>query len=179
MFTHGISTMNSSEDVSTWSGTPDMYEVVISESNRLSDGNDTTNNGTLSFQGKSGSSYSTSVERVFETFLPSVSWKNSWKAGNKIVVRPEEALIVITVLLLWIGAILLFVRRWGKIRNCEPYAPKFEAENHRGSCHDQANLINKRMSMSSKLTAPTTSQQMTKNPHSFTKGFVSLAIDSR
>lgn len=49
-------------------------------------------------------------------------------AGSKIIVRPEEALIVILVLLLWVGAIGLFVHRWGKIRNCEPYAPKFEAD---------------------------------------------------
>lgn len=87
--------------------------------------------------------------------------------------RPEEALIVIFVLVLWMGAIGLFVHRWGKIRNCEPYAPKFEAELHRGSCHDQSNLINKRMSMSSKLTATGPMLQMTANPYSFTKGFIS------
>lgn len=94
-------------------------------------------------------------------------------SGNRIVVRPEEALIVIFVLILWVGAIGLFVHRWGKIRNCEPYTPKFEAEDdhHRGSCHDQSNLINKRMSMSSKLATPGTSIQMTGNPHSFTKGY--------
>lgn len=80
--------------------------------------------------------------------------------GSKIVVRPEEALIVIFVLILWAGAIGLFVHRWGKIRNCEPYTPKFEAEDHRGSCHDQTNLINKRMSMSvTKQGLPGTSQQ--------------------
>lgn len=80
--------------------------------------------------------------------------------GSKIVVRPEEALIVIFVLILWAGAIGLFVHRWGKIRNCEPYTPKFEAEDHRGSCHDQTNLINKRMSMSvTKQGMPGTSQQ--------------------
>jgi hypothetical protein len=100
--------------------------------------------------------------------------------GNKIVVRPEEALIVIFVLILWMGAIGLFVHRWGKIRNCEPYAPKFEADEvHRGSCHDQSNLINKRMSMSSKLAQPGPMQQMslTGNPHSFSKGFVSITLD--
>lgn len=98
-------------------------------------------------------------------------------AGNKIVVRPEEAFIVIFVLILWMGAIGLFVHRWGKIRNCEPYAPKFEAEDHRGSCHDQSNLINKRMSMSSKLAGPAPMLQMTGNPHSFSKGLVSNTND--
>lgn len=83
----------------------------------------------------------------------------SLSTGSKIVVRPEEALIVIFVLILWAGAIGLFVYRWGKIRNCEPYTPKFEAEDHRGSCHDQTNLINKRMSMSvTKQGMPGTSQ---------------------
>lgn len=68
--------------------------------------------------------------------------------------------------------------RWGKIRNCEPYAPKFEAELHRGSCHDQSNLlVNKRMSMSSKLATPGPSFQMTGNPHSFSKGLVSHFLD--
>lgn len=72
------------------------------------------------------------------------------------------------------GAIGLFVHRWGKIRNCEPYAPKFEAEDHRGSCHDQSNLINKRMSMSSKLT--TQGLQMSTNTCTFAKGFVSKRL---
>lgn len=53
---------------------------------------------------------------------------------NKIVVRPEEAFIVILVIVLWIGAILLFIHRWGKIRMLEPYAPKFEEAIHRPSC---------------------------------------------
>ena len=53
--------------------------------------------------------------------------------ANKIVVRPEEALIVILVLILWIGAISLFIHRWGKIRMLEPYTPKYEAEIHRPS----------------------------------------------
>lgn len=86
------------------------------------------------------------------------------------MVRPEEALIVIFVLILWMAAIGLFVHRWGKIRNCEPYAPKFEAE-HRGSCHDQSNLINKRMSMSSKLANP--GPMLTAQTYSFAKGLVS------
>lgn len=56
--------------------------------------------------------------------------------GSKIIIRPEEAFIVILVLLLWIGAIGLFIHRWGKIRMLEPYIPKFELEpeSHRPSC---------------------------------------------
>lgn len=54
-------------------------------------------------------------------------------SGPSIVVRPEEALIVIFVLILWIGAIGLFFHRWGKIRMLEPYQPKF-IQQHRGSC---------------------------------------------
>lgn len=53
--------------------------------------------------------------------------------GPKLVVRPEEALIVLFVLILWIGAIGLFFHRWGKIRMLEPYQPKFQQQ-HRTSC---------------------------------------------
>ncbi|KAG5683714.1 hypothetical protein PVAND_012979 [Polypedilum vanderplanki] len=135
---------NLSEATTEWSNVPSGYEVEIqklTDINLNAVGNESTlSNDTFTFQ------------------------------GNKIVVRPEEALIVIFVLILWIGAIGLFFHRWGKIRNCEPYTPKFEAD-HRNSCHDQTNLINKRMSMSNKLTTtPGTSVQLTSNPHSFTKG---------
>ncbi|XP_070506474.1 uncharacterized protein [Chironomus tepperi] len=54
--------------------------------------------------------------------------------GNRIIVRPEEALIVILVLVLWVGAVSLFFHRWGKIRMLEPYTPKFEEALHRPSC---------------------------------------------
>jgi hypothetical protein len=79
---------------------------------------------------------------------------HQFNTGNKLIIRPDEALIVILVLILWIVAIGLFVHRWGKIRNCEPYTPKFhDAESsHRSSCHDQANLINKRLSMTKSST---------------------------
>lgn len=49
------------------------------------------------------------------------------------LVRAEEALIVILVLLLWGAAIALFFNRWGKIRMLEPYQPKFQ-QPHRASC---------------------------------------------
>lgn len=69
--------------------------------------------------------------------------------GSKIIVRPEEALIVILVLILWVGAIGLFFHRWGKIRMLEPYTPKFEAA-HRPSCplvSMDPIVANKRMSL--------------------------------
>ena len=42
------------------------------------------------------------------------------------LVRTEELSIVIVVLLLWLAAIALFINRWGKIRQMEPYHPYFE-----------------------------------------------------
>ncbi|XP_034248690.1 uncharacterized protein LOC117649761 [Thrips palmi] len=52
--------------------------------------------------------------------------------GAAIVVRAEEALLVLLVLVLWVAAIALFFNRWGKIRMLEPYQPKFQQ--HRQSC---------------------------------------------
>ncbi|XP_012260759.2 uncharacterized protein LOC105688786 isoform X2 [Athalia rosae] len=54
-------------------------------------------------------------------------------AETELVVRTEEALIVIVVLVLWVAAIVLFFNRWGKIRMLEPYQPKF-TQQHRQSC---------------------------------------------
>ncbi|CAD6214770.1 GSCOCG00004208001-RA-CDS [Cotesia congregata] len=54
------------------------------------------------------------------------------RPSGVVVVRAEEALIVVFVLLLWVGAIALFFNRWGKIRMLEPYQPKFQQ--HRNSC---------------------------------------------
>ena len=45
------------------------------------------------------------------------------------LVKPEEAVIVVIVLLIWIGVILLFIRKWGKIRGLEPYTPTFDRNN--------------------------------------------------
>ncbi|KAJ6638922.1 hypothetical protein Bhyg_11660 [Pseudolycoriella hygida] len=53
--------------------------------------------------------------------------------GPKIIVRAEEVLIVVLVLILWVAAIALFFNRWGKIRMLEPYQPKFQ-QAHRSSC---------------------------------------------
>ncbi|XP_035738922.1 uncharacterized protein LOC118448998 isoform X1 [Vespa mandarinia] len=53
--------------------------------------------------------------------------------AGAVVVRAEEALIVVLVLVLWVAAIALFFNRWGKIRMLEPYQPKFQQQ-HRQSC---------------------------------------------
>jgi len=45
------------------------------------------------------------------------------------LVKPEEVVIVVFVLLIWIGVIALFVRKWGKIRGLEPYTPSFDRNN--------------------------------------------------
>ncbi|XP_070518163.1 uncharacterized protein [Cardiocondyla obscurior] len=58
---------------------------------------------------------------------------NSTFPNGAVVVRAEEALIVILVLMLWVAAIALFFNRWGKIRMLEPYQPKFQQQ-HRQSC---------------------------------------------
>lgn len=42
------------------------------------------------------------------------------------LVTTEEAVIVGIVLVIWVGVILLFVRKWGKIRGLEPYTPTFD-----------------------------------------------------
>uniref|UniRef100_A0A1B0EZG3 Fibronectin type III domain-containing protein n=2 Tax=Phlebotomus papatasi TaxID=29031 RepID=A0A1B0EZG3_PHLPP len=72
-------------------------------------------------------------------------------AGPKIIVRTEEVLIVLFVLILWVGAIALFFHRWGKIRMLEPYQPKFQQQ-HRSSCPlaeiDSISVHNKRASVS-------------------------------
>lgn len=67
-----------------------------------------------------------------DQYGPNVIDTNSTSDGS-LGVRGEEIGIVLVVLLLWVGAIVLFFNRWGKIRMLEPYQPKF-CENHRPSC---------------------------------------------
>ncbi|CAD1474788.1 unnamed protein product, partial [Heterotrigona itama] len=61
------------------------------------------------------------------------TYPNGIPEPGAVIVRAEEALIVILVLLLWAAAIALFFNRWGKIRMLEPYQPKFQQQ-HRQSC---------------------------------------------
>ncbi|XP_043519339.1 uncharacterized protein LOC122533562 isoform X4 [Frieseomelitta varia] len=73
------------------------------------------------------------------------TYTNGIPGPTAVIVRAEEALIVILVLLLWAAAIALFFNRWGKIRMLEPYQPKFQQQ-HRQSCTtiEQNQLQNRR-----------------------------------
>ncbi|XP_064482265.1 uncharacterized protein LOC135395023 [Ornithodoros turicata] len=44
-----------------------------------------------------------------------------------LVVRDEEIVIVVLVLIVWLAVILLFFNKWGKIRMLEPYQPQYQA----------------------------------------------------
>ncbi|XP_054286285.1 uncharacterized protein LOC129002476 [Macrosteles quadrilineatus] len=89
----------------------------------------------------SGSDIPASIEYISEIIYETPATKvhsippfpDSAVATGVPVVRTEEALIVIFVLILWVAAIALFFNRWGKIRMLEPYQPKFHQE-HRSSC---------------------------------------------
>ncbi|XP_018313136.1 uncharacterized protein [Mycetomoellerius zeteki] len=61
------------------------------------------------------------------------TFPNGIAETGAVVVRAEEVLIVVLVLVLWVAAIALFFNRWGKIRMLEPYQPKFQQQ-HRQSC---------------------------------------------
>ncbi|XP_033177094.1 uncharacterized protein LOC100742517 isoform X1 [Bombus impatiens] len=53
------------------------------------------------------------------------TYSNGSPELGAVILRAEEALIVIFVLFLWAAAIALFFNRWGKIRMLEPSQPKF------------------------------------------------------
>ncbi|KAH8400219.1 hypothetical protein KR215_009152 [Drosophila sulfurigaster] len=102
------------------------------------------------------------------------------ETGPKIIVRTEEVLIVGLVLILWVGAIMLFFNRWGKIRMLEPYQPKFQQQ-HRSSCplvdmeavsaHQRASVSRMSMGMvhNHNLNMPTC-QFAAYNPSLYAKG---------
>ncbi|XP_023161243.2 uncharacterized protein LOC111592980 isoform X1 [Drosophila hydei] len=105
------------------------------------------------------------------------------ETGPKIIVRTEEVLIVGLVLILWVGAIMLFFNRWGKIRMLEPYQPKFQQQ-HRSSCplvdidavqtHQRSSVSRMSMGMvhSHNLNMPTC-QFAAYNPSIYAKGYAS------
>lgn len=69
----------------------------------------------------------TSIDGTFfVTFSPFQKYFPGQKVLWTNLVKPEEAVIVILVLIIWIGTIFLFIHKWGKIRGIEPYAPAFE-----------------------------------------------------
>ncbi|KAM8719917.1 hypothetical protein ACLKA7_006037 [Drosophila subpalustris] len=105
------------------------------------------------------------------------------ETGPKIIVRTEEVLIVGLVLILWVGAIMLFFNRWGKIRMLEPYQPKFQQQ-HRSSCplvdmeavqpHQRTSVSRMSMGMvhNHNLNMPTC-QFAGYNPSLYAKGYAS------
>ncbi|XP_022210377.2 uncharacterized protein LOC111066238 [Drosophila obscura] len=103
------------------------------------------------------------------------------ETGPKIIVRTEEVLIVGLVLVLWVGAIMLFFNRWGKIRMLEPYQPKFQQQ-HRSSCplvdldavqaHQRTSVSRMSMGMVHNLNMPTC-QFAAYNPNMYAKGYAS------
>lgn len=105
------------------------------------------------------------------------------ETGPKIIVRTEEVLIVGLVLILWVGAIMLFFNRWGKIRMLEPYQPKFQQQ-HRSSCplvdmeavttHQRTSVSRMSMGMvhNHNLNMPTC-QFAAYNPSIYAKGYAS------
>ncbi|XP_068158850.1 uncharacterized protein [Drosophila tropicalis] len=103
------------------------------------------------------------------------------ETGPKIIVRTEEVLIVGLVLVLWVGAIMLFFNRWGKIRMLEPYQPKFQQQ-HRSSCplvdleavqtHQRSSVSRMSMGMVHNLNMPTC-QFTAYNPSIYAKGYAS------
>lgn len=75
------------------------------------------------------------VASVLQDEMTAAGAKNGTEgaANPGVVVRGEEIGIVLIVLILWVGAIILFFNRWGKIRMLEPYQPKF-CEHHNPNC---------------------------------------------
>ncbi|XP_037816803.1 uncharacterized protein LOC119607094 [Lucilia sericata] len=98
--------------------------------------------------------------------------------GPKIIVRTEEILIVGLVLMLWVGAIVLFFNRWGKIRMLEPYQPKFQQQ-HRASCplsdidpipHQRSSVSRMSMGFVNNVNMPSC-QFSAYNPTIYSKGY--------
>ncbi|XP_055842264.1 uncharacterized protein LOC129909238 [Episyrphus balteatus] len=81
--------------------------------------------------------------------------------------------------MLWVGSIVLFFNRWGKIRMLEPYQPKFQQQ-HRSSCplvdldslhsHPRASVSRMSMGMMGNLNIPAC-KFATYNPTIYTKAY--------
>ncbi|XP_033347674.1 uncharacterized protein LOC117232429 isoform X1 [Bombus vosnesenskii] len=65
-----------------------------------------------------------------------------------VILRAEEALIVIFVLFLWATAIALFFNRWGKIRMLEPSQPKFLPQDEQNCTTIEQNQLQNRRTFS-------------------------------
>ncbi|CAG2171750.1 unnamed protein product, partial [Oppiella nova] len=68
-------------------------------------------------------------------------------------VKEDEVIIVVIVLAAWVGCILLFFNKWGKIRMLEPYQPAYR-ETFSNSVHS-LHPKTSRMNTCTSATAPT------------------------
>ncbi|XP_023016591.1 uncharacterized protein isoform X2 [Leptinotarsa decemlineata] len=97
-----------------------------------------------------------------------------------VIVRVEEVLLVVLVLIIWVAAIALFINRWGKIRMLEPYQPKFHQQPHRPSC-PLAPLsppgVTNQVSISNSITLPAVRNQKSIARMSFSKYNVNALTD--
>ncbi|XP_054164645.1 uncharacterized protein LOC128962298 [Oppia nitens] len=69
-------------------------------------------------------------------------------------VKEGEVVIVVVVLIAWIGCILLFFNKWGKIRMLEPYQPAYR-ETFSNSVHSLHPKTCTRMNTCTSATVPT------------------------
>jgi hypothetical protein len=70
-------------------------------------------------------------------------------------VNKDEVVIVVLVLAAWIGCILLFFNKWGKIRMLEPYQPQY-----RESYHSSLHSIHPKPSRMNTFASATAPQHM-------------------
>ncbi|XP_026849161.1 uncharacterized protein LOC6599909 [Drosophila persimilis] len=203
LFTRAVRLAACAEEVTTsgslseewgsgWRGTNFLVEV---EQTAASLPSGTVSGGGASASGSGSGSGSGSSSGNVEDYLgsqeedggfttgttPGASNGTTVETGPKIIVRTEEVLIVGLVLVLWVGAIMLFFNRWGKIRMLEPYQPKFQQQ-HRSSCplvdldavqtHQRTSVSRMSMGMVHNLNMPTC-QFAAYNPNMYAKGYVS------
>ncbi|XP_016948819.1 uncharacterized protein LOC108023701 [Drosophila biarmipes] len=168
---------------SGWRGT--NFLVEVEQTAPISPPSSASSNGSEDYIGELGSQ---EVDEGFTTGATTgASNATAVETGPKIIVRTEEVLIVGLVLVLWVGAIMLFFNRWGKIRMLEPYQPKFQQQ-HRSSCplvdldavttHQRSSVSRMSMGMVHNLNMPTC-QFAAYNPNMYAKGYASHVSASR
>ncbi|EDW49343.1 GM17482 [Drosophila sechellia] len=160
---------------SGWRGTNFLVEVEQTAPISPPSSSSASSNGSEDYLGELGSQ---EVDDGFTTGATTgASNATTVETGPKIIVRTEEVLIVGLVLVLWVGAIMLFFNRWGKIRMLEPYQPKFQQQ-HRSSCplvdldavttHQRSSVSRMSMGMVHNLNMPTC-QFAAYNPNIYAK----------
>ncbi|XP_016939428.2 uncharacterized protein [Drosophila suzukii] len=170
---------------SGWRGTNFLVEVEQTAPISPPSSSSASSNGSEDYIGELGSQED---QEGFTTGATTgASNATTVETGPKIIVRTEEVLIVGLVLVLWVGAIMLFFNRWGKIRMLEPYQPKFQQQ-HRSSCplvdldavttHQRSSVSRMSMGMVHNLNMPTC-QFAAYNPNMYAKGYASHVSASR